>query len=157
MGEYVSKFTGSQIDDLLGAVNDFDTDNVILWEGAKFMNGDSAVSFSQKASEQKHGIVLVFSLFDNENNVADNASWSCHFVPKSMIVEDGLDKKGSHTFLMTTFTSEIDVFGVKHLYISDTGITGYDRNGLTVNEYGVSDCGIKFSNNKYVLRYVIGV
>ena len=165
MGRYKSHYTGEEIDDLLSIVEQYGSGNTIMWEGAKFMNGDSAVAFDygkeegefHKVSEQQNGIVLVFSLYDTGTGAAQDASWSCHFVPKSMIGEDGLDNAGSHTFLMATFTDTIDIFGVKHLTISDTRIEGYIRNGMTSNEYGVSDCGIKFSNKNYVLRYVIGV
>lgn len=162
MGEYKSGFTGKKIDELLGMVDQgafaladhtHESNNVILWEGAKFMNEGSGILLSQKVSEQPHGIVLVFSYYDIEEDVAKNASWSRHFVPKTMIGEGGLDKEGSHTFLMSTFTSEIDIFGIKHLWISDARIDGYVKNGVTET----SDCGIKYSNNNYVLRYVIGV
>lgn len=173
MGEYVSSYTGNKIDELLGMVDQgyfaqadhtHEINNIIMWSGEdeneipKFLGEGSAVAFDHgknegefhKVSEQSNGIVLVFSLFDEE---AKNASWSCHFVPKSMIGEDGLGKQGTHTFLMATPASEMDYFGIKHLNISDTRIDGYARNGETYT----SDCGIKYSNNKYVLRYVIGV
>ena len=166
MGEYKSGFTGKRIDELLGMVDQnafatadhtHETNNTIMWEGAKFMNGDSAVAFNQKVSEQKHGIVLVFSYFEqNEGDdepTAQEHSWSCHFVPKIMVE---LNNGGAHTFLMA-YNSTLATFGAKHICISDTGMTGFDANSQAVSE--ATDCGsdIKFSNNKYVLRYVIGV
>ena len=42
---------------------------------------------------------------------------------------------------------------VKYLMISDTTITGIEQNALT----GTSSTGIKYANNVFVLRYVIGV
>jgi len=153
MSEYVSSYTGKKIDELLGMVDQYNSNNKILWEGAKFMNGDSAVAFDGKVSEQEHGIVLVFSYFEqNEGDTeptAQDHSWSCHFVPKVMVE---LNNGGAHTFLMT-INATMKTFGAKHLHISDTGITGDDANSQAAE----SQCGITFSNNNYVLRYVIGV
>jgi hypothetical protein len=146
-------------------------ENQILWSGAdddqdpKFMNEDQTVVFNydkregefHRVSEQPHGIVLVFSLYDKEDKDSANASWSCHFVPKSMIGTNGLGKGGSHTFLMATFTDTVDAFGIKHLYIDDTSITGHIRNGMNFSESNASACGIKYSNAKYALVYVLGV
>lgn len=128
-------------------------ENQILWEGAKIMNDEQTITFTQSVSNQPNGIVLVFSYYEtNEGESSPSAqdhSWSTHFVPKIMVE---LNNGGAHTFLMA-INSALKTFGAKYLNISDTGMSGHASNGYNTT----SDCGITISNNFYVLRYVIGV
>lgn len=124
----------------------------ILWEGAYYMTGTHTASFkytdgtAAKASQQPNGIVLVFSAFSS--GTAQDWGFHCFFVPKVAIAT----KSGKgHTFILAS--SKFDNIATKYLYISDDKITGNDANEAT----GTAASGIKYTNNGYVLRYVIGV
>lgn len=132
-------------------------ENQILWRGYSYMsvsaNGtEHTAQLSQPVSAQPHGIVLVFSHYDRKTSTADDHSWSTHFVPKVMVGEEGLDGEGGHTFLMA-INAALSTFGAKYLRILDNMIIGHESNGSE----GTAASGITFTNNDYVLRYVIGV
>ena len=50
-------------------------------------------------------------------------------------------------------TSNLAYFATKYLYISDNKIAGHSNNDIS----GTGACGIKYTNNRFVLRYVFGV
>lgn len=50
-------------------------------------------------------------------------------------------------------TSNGAFIATKYLYIRDDGITGHANNSLIFN----SASGVTLTNNRFVLRYVIGV
>lgn len=104
------------------------------------------ITFSELASLQPSGIVLVFSEYvDGE---AKNQSFSSHFVHKRSIT--------SHSGIGNSFwmsTSNGAYVATKYLYIRDDGITGHANNGIVIT--GAS--GVTLTNNRFVLRYVIGV
>ena len=56
-----------------------------------------------------------------------------------------------HSFVLCT--SNFSYTATKYLYINDSQITGHANNVLT----GTAGTGIKYTNNRFVLRYVIGV
>lgn len=120
--------------------------NQILWSGARYMSADHTNTLSAAISAQPHGIVLVFSQY--VDGAAANQSFVESFIPKTVI--ENHNGKG-HCVNMTT--SSMSIFATKYLYISDTQITGHDNNVA----YGTADCGIKYANSNFVLRYVIGV
>lgn len=122
--------------------------NAVLWSGGSYMNGTQTATLSQKISDQDHGIVIVFSGYDITNKVALNNSWTTHFIPKEMIQ---YNNGGGQTFHMS-INAAMSEFGAKYLYIYDDKITGHVSNSQT----GTGASGITFSNNKYVMRYVIG-
>ena len=55
-----------------------------------------------------------------------------------------------HTFILGR--GKFTYTGTKYLYINDTSISGHDDNNLTG-----SNNGIIYANDKFVLRYAIGV
>ncbi len=119
---------------------------MILWSGGAYMNENQTVTFSEKASVQPTGICLVFSeYYDGE---AKNQSFSSFFISKKLISTH--PGKG-HSFSL--FTSCFNYTGSKYLYISDDKIVGHASNTST----GTAGTGIKYMNNRFVLRYVIGV
>lgn len=121
--------------------------NQALWSGTYYMNESQTITLSQPVSAQKNGIVLVWSYY--ENGVAKDHSFNSHFVSKyEVAVKPGCP----HTFLMA-INAGLSTFGAKYVYISDTKLAGHVTNATS----GTADSGIKFSNDKYVLRYVIGV
>ena len=117
----------------------------ILWTGGYYMTETHNIAFSEPASKQPNGIVLVFSEFSD--GTARNQTWSSHFVHKSLIASHS---GTGNVFWMTT--SNGAYMATKYLYIRDDGITGHANNGLTFTNSGVT-----LTNNRFVLRYVIGV
>lgn len=124
----------------------YDMAGTLLWSGAYYMKDTQTVTFSEKVSKQPSGICLVFSeYYDNE---AKNQSFISFFVSKKVVATH--PGKG-HSFAL--FTSCFSYTGSKYLYISDDKIVGHANNANT----GTAGTGIKYTNNRFVLRYVIGV
>ena len=117
----------------------------ILWTGGYYMTAAHSIPFSEPASKQPSGIVLVFSEFSD--GAARNQTWSSHFVHKSVIASHS---GTGHVFWMSTSNGAF--IATKYLYIKDDGITGHANNGTTFTNSGVT-----LNNNRFVLRYVIGV
>ena len=109
-----------------------------------YMTAGHTVNLSEAVSAQRHGIVLVFSAYNSADDT--NYGWQSFFVPKQLVA---LSASG-HTFTLSR--GKFTYTGTKYLYINDTSITGHADNNLT----GTSN-GITYANNKFVLRYVIGV
>ena len=118
----------------------------ILWSGGYYMTETHKITFSELASKQPSGIVLVFSEYND--GAARNQTWSSHFVHKSLIASHS---GTGNVFWMST--SNGAYVATKYLYIRDDGITGHANNGIVIT--GTS--GITLTNNRFVLRYVIGV
>lgn len=127
--------------------------NQILVDCQVYMNGEQDTrefANGARASEQPHGLVFVFSYY--EKGAAEpvkDTGWSTHFVPKDIISKDG-----AHTFLMVYNDNLHVYFGMKQLYINDREIGGHMWN----DQYNTNnETGITFHNDRFVLRYVIGV
>ncbi len=118
----------------------------ILWSGGMYMTEGHKITFSENASKQPSGIVLVFSEYvDGEVKSQSIASFFVH--KKSILSHAG----SGNNFIMST--SNGSFFATKYLYIRDDGITGHANNGLAFN----ATSGVTLTNNRFVLRYVIGV
>ncbi len=120
----------------------------LLWggdlTGGMYMTAGHTANLTEAISAQPHGIVLVFSAYESSSDT--NYGWQCFFVPKTLVA---LSTSG-HTFELSR--GKHTRKGTKYLYIHDTYITGHDDNNLS----GTNN-GITYANNKFVLRYVIGV
>ena len=119
----------------------------VLWSGAWYMTADHTVNLSKKVSEQRSGIVLVFSACASGSGTPSNGYFTTFFVPKQVVAEASnagweFDADPSDRYGMA-----------KYLYITDTQVRGYAKNNAT----GTTPGGRQFSNGTYVLRYVIGV
>lgn len=125
-------------------VSDFD--GQLLWEGGRYMTSDHTNNLAEPISKQRSGITLVFSEYID--GATSDTAFHTRFVPKTLVAKH--PGKG-HCFQLSS--SNLDHFGTKYLYISDSTIVGHDNNGMT----GTGDCGITFNNARFVLRYVIGV
>ena len=121
-------------------------DGTILWSGGLHMEENQIVTLSEKVSKQRNGIVLVFSEY-LEGAVSDT-SFTCHFIPKEIV---SLKSGCGHIFVLSS--SNLETVGIKHLYINDNSISGNNDN----IETGTASSGITYSNNKFVMRYVIGI
>ena len=128
-------------------ISDLDSTNV-LWgddmSSGMCMTAEHTANLSEAVSAQRHGIVLVFCAYNGIDDT--NHSWQSFFVPKQLVA---LSTSG-HTFTLSQ--EKFSYTGTKYLYIYDTYITGHSDNNLT----GTNN-GITYANNKFVLRYVIGV
>lgn len=110
------------------------------------MTAIHTIELSEKISSQPSGINLVFSeYYDGE---AKNQTFVSFFVSKKVVSAHG---GCGHSFTMAN--SNLAYFATKYLYIHDTKIVGHNNNSLT----GTGSSGIKYTNNRFVLRYVIGV
>lgn len=120
----------------------------ILWGGdltsGMYMTAGHTAELTEAVSAQPNGIVLVFSAYNGTDDT--NYSWQSFFVPKQLVA---LSTSG-HTFVLGR--GKFTYTGTKYLYINDTTITGHADNNLS----GTNN-GITYANNKFVLRYVIGV
>ena len=125
-------------------VSDFD--GQLLWDGVSYMAADSTANLSEPISKQKSGIVLVFSEY--VNGAAADQSFHCRFIPKMRV-----SMHPGKADCIELATSNMSFYATKYLYISDTKITGHANNNTT----GTGACGITYTNNRFVLRYVIGV
>lgn len=120
----------------------------ILWgedsTNGMYMTADHEITLKEAISAQRNGIVLVFCTYDGTGDT--NYNWQSFFVPKRLAALT----TSEHTFVLST--GKFTYTGIKYLYINDTTIIGHADNNLTG-----SNNGITYANNKFVLRYVIGV
>lgn len=125
----------------------------ILWGADKtsgmYMTGGHTIDLLEPISEQRHGIVLAFCYYNVLEDGTKDTNWEWHFefVPKNMI------HLTTSRYCFTMFRGLFHYAATKNLYISDTQIKGHDDNDNT----GTAGTGITYANNKFVLRYVIGV
>lgn len=119
----------------------------ILWSGTVWPSDSQTVSFSGRVSEQKSGIVLVWSRYVDGEGAKDDQFVSC-FVPKKLVAQK--EGKG-HTF--TLFANSFSNVSSKYVYISDNRLTGHANN----TETGTGAIGLKYNNKYFCLRYVIGI
>lgn len=111
------------------------------------MAAEPKITLSEKVENQMSGIVLVFSAYSAAEGAAQDDNFNSFFVPKALITE----KSGyGNTFIMAS--SNFGNIATKYLYIKNDEITGHADNQSS----GTSN-GITYTNNAYVLRYVIGV
>lgn len=111
-----------------------------------YMNGTQIIYLEEKLSEQQNGIILVWSYYDNEPK---NWSWNFTVIPKAFIA-DNPSVAGMSTFMVNNAT--FGSVACKYLYIYDDMIKANDNNSKT----GTGTSGIKYANNKFVLRWVYG-
>ena len=109
-----------------------------------YMTEEHTVNLKESVSSQRHGIVLVFCAYNGTEDTNDG--WQSFFVPKELVAVS----TSGHTFVLGC--GKFTYMGTKYLYIGNTSITGHADNILT----GTNN-GITYANNKFVLRYVIGI
>ena len=120
-----------------------------LWNGNFKMESSSAsINLIELISDQPNGIVLVFTPYDNTNNVASDDKPQSFFVSKKVVA--ALPRK-LHTFFLQDGANFAKI-GAKSLYIADEKISGYANNIVS----GTAN-GITYNNNNFVLRYIFGV
>ena len=118
----------------------------VLWSGAYYMTAGHIITFAEAASKQPSGIVLVFSeYYDGEGK---DQTFVSHFVHKRTI-----EAHSGSGFSFWMSTSNGAYVATKYMYIRDDGITGHANNSLVIE----ATSGITLTNNRFVLRYVLGV
>lgn len=116
------------------------TKQKILWNDYLYMQGNHTITLSEKVSEQKNGIILVFSGYSNGS--PGNWNWSSYFISKK---EVELTEGAGHIFFGGG-TQGLASF--KYIYIYNDRLEGNNCNILQNDTY---------DNKGSVLRYVIGV
>ena len=111
-----------------------------------YMDGAKTVLLEEKISDQLNGIILVWSFY---NGGAKNWGWNFTVVPK-LFVTDNPELGGMSTFMAENAT--LGNVGAKYIYVQDDRIMGHDNNSAS----GTGPSGIKYNNNKFVLRWVYG-
>lgn len=124
----------------------YDFQGSVLWSGGYYMTSGHTITLSENVSDQANGITLVFSEY--VDGAAKNQTFVSFFVSKKLVASHA---GCGHCFTMSD--SNLAYFATKYLYISDDKIVGHDNNSLT----GTGSSGITYTNNRFVLRYVIGV
>lgn len=118
----------------------------LLWnEGVYYMTATQTVNLPEAVSAQRNGIILVFSEYSGG---ALDTAFHCFFVPKTQVATHPGDE---YTF--TLATSNFAYMGTKRVYIHDSKIVGHADN----NQTGTGGSGVKFTNNRFALRYVFGI
>ena len=122
----------------------------ILWTGNYVMNASQSLTFSENLSQQQHGVVLVFSRYATSGE--QNYAFSCHFISKLFVSTAGGTTGVNMNIIMAT--TKFDYVAGKTLTITNTGISGHADNTATGKN---ETSGIYYYNDKFALRYVIGV
>lgn len=110
-----------------------------------YMSANQTINLSQPINTLPNGIVLIFSLYSEEEQKGLNQEFYSFFIPKFMVINHS--GKGHNFNLCGMFGN-----GIKYLYITNEQITGHDSNKLDMTVGGIS-----YTNSRFVLRYIIGV
>lgn len=126
----------------------FDGENHVLWSGGYYMTEGHEITLSESVTSQPNGIVLVFSEY--ADGASKNQNFQTFFVPKHAVKTHAGQ---GFTFKMANAT--LSLFATKYLYIYNTSIKGYANNSYV--DTAATASGLKRTNNRFVLRYVVGV
>lgn len=116
-----------------------------LWDGGAWMFASQSVTLSAPISEQPHGIIVIFALFDPTTNSLTNVMTNPFFVPKTAINCD---------YIFTMFWENAWQMCTKRVTIQNTCIIGNDQNKSAAFK---ANTGITTSPQYFVLRRVYGV
>lgn len=122
----------------------------ILWTGSSLLTASQSVTFSEPLNQQQSGVVLVFSRYIS--SAAVDYFYSCHFVPKLLVAAATNVGQTAAGVTVIMATNRFEAISGKYLRITNAGITGDDAN----SESGTAN-GVTFNNDRFALRYVIGV
>lgn len=117
----------------------------VLWSGGMYMTAGHTATLDEPVSKQPTGIILVFSEF--VDGAASDSTFHHRVIHKEWVA---LHPGKAECIQLST--SNLAFFATKYLYIHDDKIVGHANNNLT----GTGTCGITYTNNRFVLRYVIG-
>lgn len=135
------------LEEILSRVGTLESEQSVLWAGTQWPSDAQTASFSGRVSEQKNGIVLVWSRYIDGEGAKDEQI-ICSFVPKKLVA---LKDNRGHSFVL--MPNSLSTSSVKYVYISDGRLTGHANN----TGEGTGANGLKYNNKYFCLRYVIGV
>ena len=116
-----------------------------LWDGGAWMFASQSANLSAPISEQPHGIIVIFALFDPTTNSLTNVITNPFFVPKTAIDYD---------YVFTMFWENAWRMCTKRVTIRNTCIIGNDQNS---SADFTATTGVKSGPRYFVLRRVYGV
>ena len=116
-----------------------------LWDGGALMFASQSAHLKAPISEQPHGIIVIFALFDPKTNSLTNVMTNPFFVPKSAI---------NYDYIFTMFWENAWQMCTKRVTIQNTCIIGNDQNKSAAFK---ANTGITTSPQYFVLRRVYGV
>ena len=116
-----------------------------LWDGGAWMFASQSANLSAPISEQPHGIIVIFALFDPTTNSLTNVMTNPFFVPKTAIDYD---------YVFTMFWEKAWKMCTKRVTIRNTCIIGNDQNS---SADFTATTGVKSGPRYFVLRRVYGV
>lgn len=124
----------------------------ILWSGTTALSDTQTVALSEAISAQQSGIVVIFSPYNSSTGAALTYGFNCHFIPKQLLAAVVPNINSVLGVLVTMAEGKYASNATKFLRITDTTINGSADNTAT----GTAN-GITYNNNRFALRYVIGV
>lgn len=116
-----------------------------LWDGYIWMRADQTSALSAPISQQPHGIIVIFALYDPTTDGVTNVMTNPYFVPKTAI---------NYDYVFTMFWESGWKAGVKRVSVQDTQIVGNAQNDAATSK---ASSGITLDERWFVLRRVYGV
>ena len=115
------------------------------WDGYIWMRADQTATLSAPISQQPHGIIVIFALYDPTTDGVTNVMTNPYFVPKTAI---------NYDYVFTMFWESGWKAGVKRVSVQDTQIVGNAQNDAATFK---ASSGITLDERWFVLRRVYGV
>lgn len=116
-----------------------------LWDGYIWMRAGQTAALSAPISQQPHGIIVIFALYDPTTDGVTNVMTNPYFVPKTAI---------NYDYVFTMFWESGLKAGVKRVSVQDTQIVGNAQNDAATFK---ASSGITLDERWFVLRQVYGV
>lgn len=116
-----------------------------LWDGYIWMRAGQTAALSAPISQQPHGIIVIFALYDPTTGGVTNVMTNPYFVPKTAI---------NYDYVFTMFWESGWKAGVKRVSVQDTQIVGNAKNDAATFK---ASSGITLDERWFVLRRVYGV
>lgn len=116
-----------------------------LWDGFVWMRADQTATLSAPISQQPHGIIVIFALYDPTTGGVTNVMTNPYFIPKTAI---------NYDYVFTMFWESGWKAGVKRVSVQDTQIVGNAQNDKATFK---ASSGITLDERWFVLRRVYGV
>lgn len=116
-----------------------------LWDGYIWMRAGQTAALSAPISQQPHGIIVIFALYDPTTDGVTKVMTNPYFVPKTAI---------NYDYVFTMFWESGWKAGVKRVSVQDTQIVGNAQNDAATFK---ASSGITLDERWFVLRRVYGV
>ena len=124
----------------------------ILWSGTTPLSDTNTITLSEAITAQQNGIVVVFNPYTASSGTALTYGFNCHYIPKQLLTAVVPSINAVLGVTVTMAEGKFASTATKFLRITDTTINGTADNTAT----GTAN-GITYNNNRFALRYVIGV